>query len=296
MTPLRVMTERDYHSEAFAEPGAPPMLSSSCANTLIGRSPFHAHREHPRLGGKRRETTGTMDVGTIVHGLLLDPDPAADAFSVLPFDSFRTKAAQETRDQLEALGRTVILEKQFVECKAAADAIKRQLGAYGFSLTGQSEGVALWFEQADDGTPVACRGRLDHWLEPTVIDIKTTHDAHPRKCVLSILEHGYDLQAAAYVSAMEKLCPDLAGRVRFVNVFVEMADPYLITPLEPSGAMLALGRSKWRRAVNLWARCLREQTWPGYVTALTRSEPPQWALTQEMAISPYASELAEEGF
>ena len=83
-------------------------------------------------------------------------------------------------------------------------------------------------------------------------------------------------------SAIEKLMPHLAGRVRFVFLFVELTAPYAVTPLVPSGALRQLGDLRWKRACETWARCLKTNTWPGHVTEITRVEAMPWALTKEM--------------
>ena len=54
-----------------------------------------------------------------------------------------------------------------------------------------------------------------------------------------------------------------------------------ITPVELAGDYRALGLSRWRRAVNLWARCLREDRWPGYTEGITTIAAPEWAMAAE---------------
>jgi hypothetical protein len=60
------VTPEEYHKDLDG-----PTLSQSTAHTLIARSPYHAWLYHPRLGGKQREATKEMDLGAIVHELLL---------------------------------------------------------------------------------------------------------------------------------------------------------------------------------------------------------------------------------
>jgi hypothetical protein len=224
-----------------------------------------------------------MDIGTVVHELILGGD-SPDGIQVLDFPDYRTNAARLARDSAKLAGKTPVLEKDYAVCRAAVRAVREQLAGFGIKLDGQSEGVGLWTERADDGTEVLCRCRVDHWTEPVIYDLKTTSDAHPDKCVRSIVDHGYDVQAAAYTSAAEKSFPELAGLVSFINIFVEMEPPYLVTPIKQDGSFTTMGRSKWRRAVNLWAKCLKENHWPGYATEPVMVSAPNWAVTQELSL------------
>ena len=169
-----------------------------------------------------------------------------------------------------------------------------QLSKIGITLAGQNECVGLWTERADDGSRVICRCRIDNWTEPVIYDIKTTNDASGPAIERFIVDHGGDIQAAAYISAAEKSFPDLRGRVKFVNIFVEKEEPYLINVKEQSGTFLAIGRSKWRRAVNLWEKCLKENNWPGYSTEVTRVDAPTWAVNRELENSPYTNDIQQE--
>lgn len=281
-------------AEYYADPCARPSLSQSTAHTLISRSPLHAYRQHPRLGGQAKATTPAMDKGTIIHSLVFDGEGSCSFVELLPHEDYRKKDAQADRDAAIAAGKTPVLMREWLTCKDTAKAIKQQLDAFGIRFDGQSEAVGLWTERTDEGEEVLCRCRIDHWAEPVIYDLKTTSDATRSKCERSIEDHGYDIQAAAYISAAEKSFPELVGRVRFVNIFVETEEPYLVHPIEQKATFLSVGRSKWRRAINLWAKCLRENNWPGYATEIARVDAPPWAINRELEISPYANSIQQE--
>lgn len=278
----------------YADPCERPSLSQSTAHVLISRSAQHAYRQHPRLGGKGRTATKAMDLGTVIHTLILEGVEGCEGVELLGYDNFKTKAAQADRDAAISAGKIPMLMDDWQNCKAVARATREQLSAIGIEFGGHSECVGLWTERADDGTEVQCRCRIDHWLEPVIFDLKTAGDASSQAIERSIVEHGYDIQAAAYISAAEKSFPELRGRIRFINVFVETEPPYLINTKQQDGLFLALGRSKWRRAVNLWAKCLRDNDWPGYSTDVTTVAPPTWAVNREMEVSPYTNDIQQE--
>jgi hypothetical protein len=272
------MSAEEYH----ADPCPEPSLSSSIAHALTAQSPRHAFLRHPRLGGLPRKATKPMNRGTLCHALLLGQ--GRDVV-VLEAADYKTKDAQRERDEAVAAGKTPVLADEYGEAGIAVNSIRDQLlNDFGITLDGESELAMFWHELADDGTRVPCRAMLDHWNEARGrgLDLKISRSAHPRACMLHMLEYGYDLQWAAYTSGLGKVFPKLQGRLEFLYLFAEGEPPYCVTPCEPAGTMRQVGESRWRRAINLWARCMRENKWPAYVTDVARLEAPPWALEREM--------------
>ena len=286
---LRDMTAADYH----ADPCETPSLSATCAKTLIERSPQRAHLEHPKFGGTRRVSSSSMDRGTIVHSLVLEQPLDVQ---VLDYPDYRTKAAQHERDAALNAGKTPVLEREMGPYYVMASTIRGHIANFGIALDGQSEGTVLWEDEDDNGFSVKCRSRMDHCKVKDgtfwVIDLKTTSDASPKTLNRHILNFGYDLQAAAYTRAIANVAPEWAGRIKFLFLFAEDEPPYPVTPILLDGAFMALGLSKWRRAVNLWSQCLRSGIWPGYASETLFAHPPQWAIREEIEASPsHSAEL-----
>lgn len=272
---LLELSSADYFADKVEKS---PTLSYSTAATLITQSPMHAHLEHPRLGGRAREQTASMATGTIIHALLLEDDPSK-VIRELPFDDFRKKAAQDQRDEAIAAGVTPLTTQRYAELSGAAAAIRGRLAKLGVALTGKREVGVAWSEGG-----VLCRGRLDH-LEPTtgqIDELKTTTVAPPEAIMRRIVDRGYDIQFAAYSSAVSKLLPELAGRVKFRFLFCETEPPYAVTPIVFGGMFREFGNRRWGRAVRSWARCLREGHWPGYAEESLSLEPLPWQFEREM--------------
>lgn len=268
------LTPDAYH----ADPCEAPSLSASIANLLVGRSPRHAWLAHPKLGGVKRETTKALDRGSLIHRLVLGK--GADIVAVDAAD-WRTKAAQQQRDDAREAGKIPALLADVEDATAAAGEIHHQLADYGIALAGDSEVVALWTEHAEDGTPVQCRAMMDHLIAPMIFDLKSCRSGHPHAIQRHLIGYGYDIQAAAYRSALAAIDPQLAGRVGFTFLFTELEPAVTITPARCGGTMRELGERKWRRAVSLWAACLSSGEWPGYVNDVIDIEAPTWALEQD---------------
>lgn len=276
---LHDLSEADYHSDIL---GGEPTLNQSTANTILNRSPYHAWLEHPKLGNKRRKATKVMDRGTVVHSILLGN--RADIV-VLDYDNYRTKAAQEARDRAAEQGETPVLRKDYEYWLKDAEKIKAELaGDFGIHFEGISEACIYWQDHAPNGEQVECRSMLDH-LEifnghAHIYDLKTTTNASPGHVTKSIINYGYDVQAAAYIRAVTESDPSLAGRIDYTIVFIEDSPAQAITPVKLSEGFLTVGRQKWDRALHIWEQCLRRNSWPCYADSTITLQPPDWYVAQ----------------
>jgi len=272
-----------YH----ADPAPEPSLSSSVAKILLEQSPRHAWHAHPRLGGGHgdRDNTRAMEVGTVVHKLLL-----GCGAEVVPIDAedYRSKAAKEARDAAYAAAKQPILRADMKTAADTAAAVSDQLDKVddcaGFGVDGAAEVVGIW---RDETGPY---GRLMvDWLEDRgdsaiLWDIKTSSvSVAPHAIAQRIVSMGYDVSAAHYERGILALRPELAGKLTFRWIFVETSAPHLITIAELDAAGLAIGRKKAAAAFGLWARCLRDNVWPGYPNHIIRPDYPNWAENQWLA-------------
>jgi hypothetical protein len=263
----------------FADPCAVPALSASIAHVLDTESPLHAWTRHPRLGKISRPPTKSLDNGSLSHALLLDEGKGIE---VVNADDWRTKVAQAARDDARAAGKIPVLRGDYEDARETADTLKQRFAALGIALDGESETTALWTETARNGREVQCRGMIDHMKLPRILDIKSIRSANPAMCRKHVENYGYALQRAAYVSAVERIRPELAGRIDFVFVFYELEPPFAVTPVRLSGAFREIGERGWRRAVDRWESCLRTNTWPSYADGILDLEPSPWALDRDM--------------
>jgi len=243
-----------------------PGLSSSIATTLIQRSPMHAHVE--------KEPTKEMDRGAAIHHLVLG---AGKRMAPLPFDNWRTKAAQESREKARAAGMVPLTHVEHTEYTTAAERISERLREAGIELSGRSEVAIEWYEG-----DVQCRCMMDHVdLERgEVTELKVTGDANPERMERHVETMGYRIQAAAYIRALIALRPTLMGRVSYRFAFAEPDPPYALYAPYPDAMFLESGERDWLRAVEMWRSCMRNNRWPHYQHHQSISRP-QWALRRE---------------
>lgn len=200
----------------------------------------------------------------------------------LDFPDYKTKAAQAAKKEVYARGEIPILASKESKFRANVERVKLNLSKLGYEFDGVSEAGVSWFETTTDGEDVECWGALDHWRERqrTILDLKFVRSAHVDACRRHIWFFGGDIQAAAYTSAVENVHPELTGRTSFVLLFAELATG-AVTPVPIKGGFESLGNMRWQRAVDTWARCLRDGTWPAYVDGPTQIEPADWMITAE---------------
>jgi hypothetical protein len=249
------LPETEYH----ADPCPTPSLSSHTAITIIGESLMHAWRRHPRSPAFSPYVPGAAaDRGTAAHALLF----GGREIEAIQADDFRTTAARDARDRARANGRVPLLAKDAEAILAMTRPARERFALLhgGEYLCEQS---ALWREgetwrraRIDSISP-------DHTL---IVDYKTTEGAvDALSCERRIADMGLQIQAAAYVTAVETLHPELAGRVRFVFQWQEQRAPFALSPpIEMSEAFMSLGRAQWEAAGLLWDKALRHDAFPGF--------------------------------
>lgn len=262
---------------------AHPALSATGAKRIL-KAPalYRWEADHPM------PSTKTFDFGKAAHRRVLG---AGDNVEVLDFDSFRTKAAQDARDEAAAAGRVPLLVKDWevVEAMAAALAAAELETADGvrFSVAdlfrdGHPEQSLFWM---DPETGVPCRARLD-WLPNPVpgrrmvlLDYKTAANADPAEFGRVADSLDYHVQDFWYRDAVRAcgLDPDPA----FVFAVQEKTPPYLVSVCQLDTDARALGRARGVRARRIFADCVTTGRWPGYGERVHPIALPPWAFTRE---------------
>lgn len=278
------LSAAQYH----ADPCEVPSLTQSIALVLNEQTPAHAFARHPKLGGKSQTPTPAMISGSLIDSIVYGTYAEdSDEYQLIEAADYRTKDAREKRDAALAAGRRPLLTHQLDEAFAAAEAVKARYAAAGIDIAaGAVQVPVFWTDAADDGTVVQCRALLDQLEQHTIRDLKTCESANPRDLPKHCERYGYDIQAAAYQSGMAACFPSAAGRFRFEWTFIEKDAPFAFVHAEPDGSMLQLGRARWRRAINIWARCMNTGEWPATFQngeGMIRLGATQWKL-QEMQL------------
>lgn len=253
--------EPEYHGDRGS-------LSVSGAKVLL-KAPalFRWQQDHPVY-------KDVFDFGTAAHALVLGIGAPIEVIEVevtairdgekvkIIADSWAFKAASEARDKARAEGKTPLLPADYAHVQAMADALSSHKLAMRLLTDGQPE-VSAYAEDPETG--VTRRGRFD-WLGPSVLtDYKTSASVDPRDLAGrygSIKKWGYDQQAAWYTD----LARDLGHPAKaFAFVFQMKEPPYLVTVAQVHDDDLWDARERNRRALALYAECVANDYWPGFI-------------------------------
>ena len=236
------MPATDYH--------AIEALSASGAKLLL-RSPAHylAARNSPR------EPSSAMRLGTIVHGLILEPDTFRDQFAVMPKFDKRTKVGKQAAEEFEAdnAGKIVIDEYTHETATAIATSVLKHPVVAQHMRGGNAEVSMLW-----DQYGVPCKARYDYMTGSAVLDVKTCSDASPEGFAKQIAKFQYHVQAAHYSAGFREVVGwDLD---RFVFIAVETEAPYAVGVYTLDPRSLQSGRLLMERAAEAYKRALEHAT------------------------------------
>lgn len=256
--------DSEYHADkgSLSSSGARKLLPPSCPAI------FKWEREHPR------ESTSTFDIGHAAHTLVLGE--GAEIVE-LEFDNWTTKAAKEAKAAVYAEGKTPLLSKEFRAVHEMAAALRSHPLANVLFHDGVAE-RSMYYRDPETG--VMLRARPD-WLPQhsrsrlIIVDYKTAVSANPAKFSKSAAEYGYHQQDPWYRDAAIAL--GLDDDPAFVFVVQEKTAPYTVSVIELDSDAVALGRRLNRAAIDLYAKCVANDHWPGWGDDVHQVSLPAWA-------------------
>lgn len=260
------ITEDEYD----ADPCVEPSLRSSLAWKLVakGSTPRHAWYSCQRLNPNYvTENKRNFDIGKAAHKMLLGKGAE---FRIIKFPHYKTKAAQDERDQAYIDGAIPLLEHEYKQVCEMATAARRQLAELVDAGTieatpfeqEQTERTIIWQER----NGIWCRARLDGLPEggETIDEYKSTNaSADPALWQFRQMRQlGYHHRLAFYRRGLEALKIAYSPTFRF---FVQETEPpYLMSLVRVDDELVALEDEKVKRSIHLWDECLRTNKWPGY--------------------------------
>lgn len=264
------ISEDAYH----ADPCPQASLSSSIARILINDSPRHAWNAHPRLNPNwiQSDRQRHLDLGSLCHALLLEGENKA---VVLPYENYRTKTAQEARDEARANGKYPVLAHEMPDIHAMMAACREQIveSEVPDAFTdGKAEQVLIW--QEFNG--VWCRARVD-WMmskRPEMQDYKTgAMSMHPTQFSKRIAANGLDVQEAFYRRGFKAIF-GLDPIFRFIAQ--ENFAPFALSVNSLSPSLKTYGEQRVQYAIDTFGKCSQSGKWPGYPTYVCAAELSPW--------------------
>ncbi|MGH3416472.1 MAG: PD-(D/E)XK nuclease-like domain-containing protein, partial [Actinocrinis sp.] len=217
-----------------------------------------------------------FDLGHAAHALVLGAGPE---LVLVDASDWRTTKAKGAAAEARERGAVPLLPDDYQMVHEMAKALMQHpVARVLFDPDhGLPEQTLVW---RDEPSGVWRRALLDWLPDPDgpgrliIPDYKTTKCAAPEKLPCSIHPYGYHQQSAWYQDGAAAL--GLSDDVAFVFVFQEKAPPYLVTVVELDALAVRIGRDLNRRAIDLYAECVRHDTWPGYSDEVESVALPVW--------------------
>lgn len=239
----------------------PPGLSPSGAKDILKAPAIYLHRR-----SNPEPPSRAMQLGTCTHALILE----GKQLHLVCADG-RTKQGKEDKARCEDEGLIPVSQKEADQIEGMAKAVLEHELAAQILADGQPEQAVIW---TDEHTGVTCRGFLD-WLHPKAIaDLKSTQDASPAGFGKQAANLSYDIQSWMYREAVRRI---LGVDLPFLHIAVESHAPYLVAVHQLPPEADERGERLARQALDLYAKCVANDDWPGYDTNIIDTTWPRWA-------------------
>lgn len=225
-----------------------------------------------------RKETPAMRIGSIFHGMTLEPERVKIA--VAPVCDKRTKEGKATWEAfcIENAGAEVVTADEGEMLNGMAASIKAHPAASALLAgAGIAEGSCWWY---DDQSGELCRCRPDLYRRDLgiVVDLKSTKDASPSGFAKAIANYRYHIQNAYYQDGIEAATGDFVKG--FVFVAVESSAPYCTAVYQLDMQGVEAGRIEYKRLLLDLADCKAAKKFPGYSDRIETISMPAWSIKE----------------
>jgi hypothetical protein len=260
-----------------------PGVTEGCYSVNINNEGYHALKDRLSPTGMKsllqspahfkygeRKETEDMLMGIAFHMLMLEPDLFKSTYT----DWAGKRIGKDyTAFAEDNPGKIILQADQMMRLKGMRNSILsyRHIDFERVFNEGKNEFTIFW---QDEETGVDLKSRQDTLLGNVIFDLKKTQDARPHKFVHRCVDLMYDVQVAHNKEAARRF---LGEDVKFYFIAVEDVAPYGVMIYESTPEMEAKGEASVRKAIDLYAKCKRENRWPGYDAQPMDIKWPEWA-------------------
>lgn len=251
------LTNEQYHAMSG-------FVSSSGVREAL-KSPRSFYRKF--VMGERESPSKAMQLGSIVHLAILEPDKFRFRFKMQPdFGNMRTNVAKEKRDAWlkdQPQDAVILDEGDYGRVMKMIDSV---LG-YNSGMIPRMLAGSIYEKSGlfrDKETGLACRIRPDILKSDLSLmpDFKTSRSADKDYFSRAIWNYGYATQLQFYAHGIEQIHGKRPDQSCFI--VVESQEPFDTCIFEMDEAMKSRGDIEVRHGLNLISRCLKDGQWPGY--------------------------------
>ena len=223
----------------------------------------------------QRKETAAMRIGSLFHGLVLEPERVKIA--VAPACDKRTKDGKATWEAfcLENAGAEIVTAEEGEMLNGMVNSARAHPAANALlSGPGIAEGSCFWH---DERSGELCRCRPDKYRQDLgiIVDLKSTEDASPKEFARSIAKYNYHMQSAFYQDGVEAATGDFIKG--FVFVAVEKKAPYAVAVYQLDMQGVEAGRVEYQRLLLDLADCKASGKFSAYSDRIETISLPAWA-------------------
>lgn len=238
--------------------------------------------------------------GSLIDCLVLTPDRFKDVYCVAP-ETYPAEGKKKgdpatekpwnwnatyCKEWRESQNGLMVLKAE--EIAEAGGAIKKlyEDATITAALTGAKRQVMVTADAHINGLIIPVRVLIDFIPEllpytQMIGDLKTACDASIRGWQRAVFTNGYHIQGAFYIDIYEAATSE--NRTDFIHVIQESFLPYQTGRRILSSELLELGREEYKKALFLYAECLKTGIWPDYeegtaINSFTVVEPEAWMI------------------
>lgn len=253
-----------YHSGKLCDG---PSISSSGLRRIFNESPAHYWCSSPlNPDCIPTEETEALVLGRAAHHLLLGEDNFSAEFIVRPdqiggetWHGNKTVCRRWLQEQKQA-GRTVLKPEQLEAIRGMARALSGNSLVNAGILNGAIEQTFAW-RCKDTGFWKLARPDAVPNDSGDFVDLKTCRSVQTHALKTAIAECGYHQQGALILEGWHALAGSADST--FTLVFVEKTPPYCVRIVTLWHDDLVRGERQNFAAMDIFAKCLKENNWPG---------------------------------
>lgn len=230
----KIESNEDYHKNRR-------YISSSGIKKIHKKSVYHYLNELPF-------SSSSMELGTLIHTAVLEPEKLADEYYVMPSVDRRTKAGKEEYSlHLERSKGKILIDDSMVKVK---DNIVENFLANQDAVRYTKGDIELSHYTELMGVPVKVRPDCYNKKEGFISDPKTCQDNSPKAFKRDVFKYGYHIQAAFYSDALG------VDPKNFVFIAIETKHPYSVQCYTLGEEMIEFGREDYQSALFKWKEYL----------------------------------------
>lgn len=181
----------------------------------------------------KRDPSKEMNMGSVIHTLLMYPSEFSDTFAVAPDVDRRTKEGKMIWEQFnETSGNKMIVsESDLAEANSIVDIVISSPSVS--SIVGKCHSFEQEFRIDHMGLPY--RGFVDGISDSFILEVKTMSDASPQNIIREFYNRKYHIQAALY---------SMVFKLPVKYIIIETKAPYNFIVADASSDYIDKGREE----------------------------------------------------